>query len=173
MKRAILSTVILAGSVTAHSQSSAPNTVLPAAEETTAIRAQIDANNRAVGRAIANTDFVALEKLWSPSMVVNSPGNNILTREQVFAAMREEKLKYSSVKGTTEAFFVSRDIAIEMGHENIVMSNGPMSGKPLIRRYTNVWQKTGNSWLQITRQATYVGMDGGAIYGHPDPALNH
>jgi len=25
--------------------------------------------------------------------------------------------------------------------------------------------------VQIARQATYVGIDGGAVYGHPDPAL--
>ena len=46
-----------------------------------------------------------------------------------------------------------------------------MAGKPLNRRYTNVWQKTGDSWVQIARQATYVGIDGGAVYGHPDPTL--
>ncbi len=47
-------------------------------------------------------------------MVVNSPGNNILTREQVFAAMPEDKLKYSSAKGTLETLFVSQDLAVEM-----------------------------------------------------------
>ena len=143
----------------------------PPTPEITAIRTQIEANNRLVGRAIGTMDFAALEKLWSPAMVVNSPGNNILTREQVFAAMREDKLKYASAKGTTEAFVVSQDLALEMGHEDIVMANGPMAGKPLNRRYTNVWQKTGDHWVQIARQATYIGIDGGAVYGHPDPTL--
>ena len=135
------------------------------------IRTQIDANNRAVGRAIGTRDFTALEKLWAPEMVVNSPGNNILTRAQVFQSIRDDKLAYSSVKATTDAFSVSKDVAVEMGHENIVMSNGPMAGKPLIRRYTDIWQKHGETWVQIARQATYVGIDGGAVYGHPDPAL--
>jgi ketosteroid isomerase-like protein len=139
--------------------------------ETAAIRAQIEANNHAVGHAIVTMDFAALEKLWAPVMQVNSPGNNILTRDQVFVAMREDKLKYSSSKAVPEAFFVSGDIAIEMGHDDIVMANGPMAGKPLTRRFTNVWQKTGDGWLQIARQATYVGIDGGAVYGHPDPTL--
>jgi hypothetical protein len=140
----------------------------PATTETAAIRAQIEANNRAVGHAIVTMDFAALEKLWAPVMEVNSPGNNILTREQVFTAMREDKLKYTSSKAVPEAFFVSGNIAIEMGHDDIVMANGPMFGKPLTRRFTNVWQKTGDDWLQIARQATYVGIDGGAVYGHPD-----
>lgn len=145
----------------------------PATPETTAIRAQIDANGRAVGRAIGTKDFAALEKLWSPALVVNSPSNNILTREQVFAAMREDKLKYSSAKVLPDAFFVSQDVAVEMGHEDIVMANGPMAGQPLRRRFTDVWQKTGDGWGMIARQATYVGIDGGAVYGHPDLTLSH
>jgi ketosteroid isomerase-like protein len=144
----------------------------PVTPEITAIREQINANGHAVGHAIVTQDFVALAKLWSPAMVVNSPGNNILSREQVFAAMREDKLKYSSAKTYSDAFSVFGDVAVEMGHEEIVMANGPMAGQPLKRRFTNVWQKTGDSWLQIARQATYVGVDGGAVYGHPDPTLN-
>ncbi len=140
---------------------------------TAGVRAQIEANNRLVGRAVATKDFPTLTRLWAPEMVVNSPGNNILTRDQVFGAMREEKLAYSSVHSTTDEFLVSADIAIEMGHEAIVMSNGPMAGKPLTRRFTDVWQRRGGSWVQIARQATYVGIDGGAVYGHPDPALTH
>lgn len=143
----------------------------PAQTETAAFRAQIEANNHAVGHAIATMDFAALEKLWAPVMEVSSPGNNILTREQVFVAMREDKLKYSSSKAVPEAFFVSGDIAIEMGHDDIVMANGPMTGKPLTRRFTNIWQETGDGWVQIARQATYVGIDGGAVYGHPDSTL--
>ena len=72
--------------------------------ETEAIHKQIEANSRAAGHAIATNNFAILEKLWSPSFVVNSPGNRILTRELVFAAMREDKLKYVSGKATPEAF---------------------------------------------------------------------
>ena len=142
-------------------------------DDTERARAQIDADNRLVGRAIAMKDFSTLTKLWAPEMVVNSPGNTILTRAQVLGAMREEKLAYESVKTTTDEFLLSRDVAVEMGHEAIRMSNGPMAGKPLIRRFTDVWQRRQGGWVQIARQATYVGIDGGAVYGQPDPALAH
>lgn len=148
-------------------------TPAPATPETTTIHGQIEVNGRAVGRAIGIMDFAALEKLWSPALVVNSPGNNILSREQVFASMREGKLKYSSSKVFPDAFFVSGDVAVQMGHEDLVMANGPMAGQSLKRRYTDVWQKSGDGWVMIARQATYVGIDGGAVYGHPDPSLNH
>jgi uncharacterized protein (TIGR02246 family) len=140
--------------------------------ETAAIQAQIEANGRACGHAIATNDFATLEKLWSPSLVVNSPGNRVLTREGVFKAMREDKLKYTSGKVFPDAFFVVNDLAVTMGHEELVMANGPMAGKPLKRRYTDVWQKTGDGWALIARQATYIGIDGGAVYGHPDPTLD-
>lgn len=140
--------------------------------EAAAIHSQIDAKSLAVGHAIQSVDIAALTKLWSPAFVVNSPGNKILTRDQVFTAMREEKLKYSSYRSYPEAFSVINDLAVSMGHEELVMANGPMAGKPLKRRYTDIWQKTGNDWQPIARQATYVGIDGGAVYGHPDPTLN-
>lgn len=162
--RAIPSLLLtLAVSAPAHSQTPA--------SDVAGIRAQIETNDRAVGHAIGTMDFTSLQKLWSPAMVVNSPGNNILTRDQVFAAMREDKLKYSSATTKVDTFYVSGDVAVEMGHETIVMANGPMAGKPLSRRFTNVWQKAGEDWVQIARQATYVGIDGGAVYGHPDPTL--
>ena len=144
----------------------------PDTPEITTIHKQIEANGHVVGHAIATNDYATLEKLWSPSLVVNSPGNRILTREQVFAAMREDKLKYESGKVSPEAFFVTRDLAVTMGHEDLVMANEPMAGKPLKRRYTDVWQKAGDNWVLIARQATYIGIDGGAVYGHPDPILD-
>ena len=133
-------------------------------EDTAAVQQQITANNRAVGQAIGKGDFAALEKLWSPGMIVNSPGNSILTRAQVFQAMRDDKLKYTSVHIVPESFSVFGDIAVEMGHEDIVMANGPAAGKPLQRRWTDIWQRTGDGWVQIARQATIVGMDGASVY---------
>ncbi len=154
------------------SAATSSDTPPPSTPETDAIRTQIDANSQAVGRAIRAMDFATLEKLWSPAVLVNSPGNRILTREGVFTAMREDKLKYESAKVYPDVFFVVNDLAIWMGHEDIVMANGPMAGKPLKRRFTDIWQKTGDGWVMIARQATYVGIDGGAVYGHPDPSLN-
>jgi len=42
------------------------------APDTAAVRAQIEANDHAVGRAVVAGDYAALEKLWAPNMVVNS-----------------------------------------------------------------------------------------------------
>lgn len=58
-------------------ESERPTSVAPpTTTETAAIRAQIEANNRAVDHAIVTMDFAALERLWAPVMEVNSPGDN-------------------------------------------------------------------------------------------------
>jgi len=150
--------------------SSVPAQILSASPETDAVRKQIDANNEAVGRAIHARDFSALEKLWSPQMIVNTPENEIRTRDDVFADMKKGGLNYLSLKGTSESFKVFGDIAIEMGHEDFAMAAGPAAGKQLQRRYTNVWQRTGDHWVQIARQATILNADAAWVYGSSSSA---
>ena len=138
--------------------------IYPSAE-TEAIQKQIDATQQEINRAIRERNFSILEKFWSAQMVVNAPENTIRTREDVFADMRKGGLSYSSLKGTAESFHVFGDIAIQMGHEDFVMAAGPAAGKPLQRRYTNVWQRVGDHWVQIARQATILNADAGQVYG--------
>ncbi len=120
------------------------------------VRQQVELAERTGGRAAAMKDFGTVEKYWSPQMLVNSPGNNVLTRDQVFAAIREDKLKYSSYSNQVEAFHAYGDIAVVMGHETLVPDTGPEAGTKLYRRYTDIWQRTNGSWMQIARQATYT-----------------
>ncbi len=138
---------------------------ISAAAETDAIQKQIDATQQEIARAIHERDFSVLEKFWSAQMVVNAPENRIRTREDVFADLRKGGLSYSSLRGTAESFHVFGDIAVEMGHEDFVMAAGPAARKPLQRRYTNVWQRTGDHWVQIARQATILNADAGWVYG--------
>jgi len=76
MKKALLYLFIFASLVT-----------LSQAQSDSATRQQIEAAEAAVGKAVAAKDSAALEKLWSPKMLVNSPANNILTRDQVIVAL--------------------------------------------------------------------------------------
>jgi len=43
-----------------------------------------------------------------------------------------------------------------MGHETIVRADGAYGGKTLYRRFTDIWQRSANGWMQIARQATYT-----------------
>ena len=115
---------------------------------------EIGMASAAVGRAIESSDFAALEKLWSPSFVVNSPANRVIGREEVFAAIKRGELKYTDVKTTVERFDVVGDLGIMMGQESYKPEFGPEKGKLLTRRFTNIWQHTPEGWVMIARQAT-------------------
>jgi ketosteroid isomerase-like protein len=126
------------------------------------VKRQIGMASAAVGRAIESSDFAALEKLWSPSFIVNSPANRVIGREEVFAAIKRGELKYTDLKTTVERMDVDGDTAIVMGQESYKPDFGPEKGQLLIRRFTNIWQKTADGWVMIARQATVF-----------DPAQKH
>jgi len=121
---------------------------------------EIGAASAAVGHAIETKDTAALEKLWSPQMLVNSPANRVLNREEVFQAIREGKLEYPSIKTEIESFQIIGDIGIMMGHQLFIEPAGlPHAGKQRQRRFTNVWQHTNGTWIQIARQATELDLE--------------
>ena len=119
-------------------------------------RQQVEQAERAGGRAAFTKDFATIEKYWSPQLLVNSPGNKILTRDQVFTAIREDKLKYSGYINEVEAFHIYGDTAIIMGHEMLTPDTGPEAGTRLYRRYTDIMQRSNGTWMLIARQATYT-----------------
>ncbi|MBB5343045.1 nuclear transport factor 2 family protein [Tunturibacter empetritectus] len=118
---------------------------------------QVHAAQEAIGRAMRAKDTAALEKIWSPEMKVNSPGNKVMDRATVLALLREGHIQYSAYSNTVEATSTFKDLVIVMGHEDLTEAVGPDAGKPKTRRYTDVWQRavTG-SWMLIARQATYI-----------------
>jgi hypothetical protein len=118
---------------------------------------------QALGKALATHDQAALEKLWSPQMIVNGPNNAVLTRAEIFEGMKNGQLDYeSSYKSTLEKVEFFGNVAVTMGEDTYVPAFGPDKGKSLHRRSTNVWQYTDGNWMMIARQAT--------IY---DPAIKH
>ena len=110
-----------------------------------------------IGPAMRGKDTAALEKIWSPQMKVNSPGNKVMDRSTVLNLLREDHIKYSSFKDTIESTSVFKDLVILMGHEELTEAVGPDAGKPKVRRYTDVWQRNSEgAWMLIARQATYI-----------------
>jgi hypothetical protein len=83
-------------------------------EDTAAVQSRIDAEDFAVGKAIGTRNLAVLEKLWSPAMVVNSPANQIVSRDQVIESTFHGGLYYTSPKGTMEYFTVTNGVAIKI-----------------------------------------------------------
>ncbi|MFC6647206.1 nuclear transport factor 2 family protein [Granulicella cerasi] len=118
---------------------------------------------QALGRALATHDVAALQKVWSPKMIVNGPNNTVLTRAEIFQAMKNGQLDYEAdYRSTMEKVEFFGDVAVTMGEDTYTPASGPEKGRLLHRRSTNVWQYTDGEWMMIARQAT--------IY---DPAVKH
>ncbi len=110
---------------------------------------------QALGKALATHDQAALEKLWSPQMIVNGPNNAVLTRAEIFEGMKNGQLDYESgYKSTIEKVEFFGNIAVTMGEDTYTPTFGPDKGKPLHRRSTNVWQYADGNWMMIARQDT-------------------
>jgi hypothetical protein len=118
---------------------------------------------QALGKALATHDQAALEKLWSPLMIVNGPNNVVLTRAEIFEGMKKGQLDYETgYKTTIEKIEFFGNVAVTMGEDTYTPAFGPDKGKLLHRRSTNVWQYADDNWMMIARQAT--------IY---DPEVKH
>ena len=94
-------------------------------------------------------------KIWSPTMLINTPANVVGTVEGTKAILRSGGLKYHSFERNIEKIAFNDNIAIVMGGE-VIKPQGkqPNAGKTVSRRFTHVWKYAGNSWSIIARQAT-------------------
>ena len=99
-------------------------------------------------------------KIWSPTMIVNTPANVVGTVEGTKAIFRSGGLKYLSFERNIEKVTFNENIAIVMGGE-VIKPQGkqPNAGKTVSRRFTHVWKYAGNSWSIIARQATIFKME--------------
>ncbi len=104
--------------------------------------------------ALRTRNFAELDKCWSPEMLVNSPGNRVLTRAEVISAMAAGRLDYRDTHTVVERFSTVGEMAFEMGHEDYVPLTGPEAGKTLYRRFTNFYIHRDGRWMILARQAT-------------------
>lgn len=109
------------------------------------------------GEAFAKKDTIALLKLFSPNLVVNSPLNKVFGLADVMNMISNRKIDVGSVEKFIEKITFIENIAIVMGYD-IVTPQGAMdnAGKTLTRRYTDIWMKDKKSWRLSARQATII-----------------
>lgn len=108
--------------------------------------------------SVLKSDSAALfDKIWSPKMVVNTPGNVVGTVEGTKQHLRTGGLKYLSFERNIEKITFIDDVAIVMGGE-VIKPQGtqPNAGKTVHRRFTHVWKPSNNSWSIIARHATII-----------------
>ncbi|MGC3945773.1 MAG: nuclear transport factor 2 family protein [Chryseolinea sp.] len=108
--------------------------------------------------AVLRTDSAALfNKLWSSSMIINTPANVVGTVEGTKAHLRSGGLAYGSFERTIEMIRMYDNVAIVMGGEVIKPQGKQLNaGKTVSRRFTHVWMLKEGAWSIIARQATII-----------------
>ncbi len=105
--------------------------------------------------AVTYGDTATLFRLWSADYVVNNPNNMILTAAQIKKFVRGTGMDKTSFTRNIEKISFTKDIAVVMGSEMVtVRDKNSNTGKPIYRRYTNIWVKNENSWNLSARQTT-------------------
>lgn len=106
--------------------------------------------------AVLKSDSLALYgKIWSSTMVVNTPANVVGTVDGTKAQLRSGNLNYLSFERNIERITFNNNVAIVMGGEKIKPQGKQLNaGKLVHRRFTHVWMYADGSWSIIARQAT-------------------
>ncbi len=110
--------------------------------------------------ALRGDSVTLFGRLWSPTMIVNTPANRVGTVDGTKMQLRTGQLNYLSFERHIEKITFNGDLAIVMGEEVIKPQGQQMNaGKVVTRRFTNIWRNSANSWSMIARQATIIKVD--------------
>ena len=101
-------------------------------------------------RAFLAQDIDQLRVLWSEDLVVNSPLNRVLERNQVLDLLQRGVIRHASFDVHIEVIRRHGDLVTVMGHD--VVTDAP-GAPPVQRRFTNVWHALGESWQMVARHA--------------------
>jgi ketosteroid isomerase-like protein len=113
--------------------------------------------------AALNRDIPALERLWSEQLTINAPNNQVVVGRQrnLDAFVRSGIINFSSFERTIEFARVDGAFALIMGLETVTPrsdapSVGLVAGRPVKRRFTNIWKKEGDTWRLYWRHANVI-----------------
>lgn len=114
------------------------------------------AAGRVVGSATLNHDVDTFAAGQAPELMVNSPGNRVLTGAQAVGAFKAVLIDYSSSERVIEyaAVHPTGEVLL-MGAEHITpRGNTRNAGKVETYRVTEIWRQIGGEWKVSVRQAT-------------------
>lgn len=120
--------------------------------------AEIRSMEKMERESVLKSDSAALfDKIWSSTMIINTPANKVGTVEGTKAHLRSGGLNYLSFERDIEKITFNDNVAVVMGGE-IIKPQGHQvnAGKTVSRRFTHVWLYKNNRWSLIARQATTI-----------------
>jgi hypothetical protein len=103
--------------------------------QTNTIADQIRKLEKAETVAFLVNNYEALNKIWHPEFMVNTPLNRILKTVDIQGAMKAGLIKYSLLERNIEQIMIRDHVVITLGSEaTIPMDKAPMAGQKVIRR---------------------------------------
>ena len=114
----------------------------------------------ALDAAILGQDAEAFANILTPEIVVNSPGNEAMLRDQILKNFSGGAIKYNSyVRDIEYAEPHGADVII-MGWETVEpIGNSPGAGTKAHRRFTDIWTPRDGAFKLRARQATVVSVE--------------
>src|SRR5438045_8458035 len=102
-----------------------------------------------------------MESLGAPDLVVDSPVNLVVSRDNVLARMRSGQISYEDNGQTNvECVGVRGDAVVIMGGERLTPNrNAPNAGRTIRRRFTDIWKNVDGVWKLTIRQATITSVE--------------
>ena len=138
---------------TAPAYAAEPGANDPAVQEVLALR-------RAGIAAMTGTGATAESERLSTTFVANTPGNAVVTGEQMLERFASGTLAYASVEQRLEyAASHGPDLVVLMGEEIVVPRRGANAGKRVHRRFTDVFRKEHGEWRHDLRHANVVAIE--------------
>ena len=120
------------------------------------VLAVLEARSR-LNDAGARHDVEAFEALFATDIVVNSPINAVVHRDNILARFRNSHISYDSADEKIEFIGVRGDFVVVMGEEIVTpIAHTPNAGKIVHRRFTDIWREIDGAWKLAARQATTV-----------------
>lgn len=107
-----------------------------------------------LGKAMMAHDASAVRNVWAEDFVVNSPNNEVLSRERVISLMAQDFLDYRDFRKHITFVGEKPEVTVVMGYDTMIPRKGPSAGKQVTRPFTDVWAKRSAGWQLIARQAT-------------------
>jgi hypothetical protein len=159
MHRVMRTALVIAGVAGIHTLTDGPaaqnRTVYDPSATDARVVGALDAERR-MERAGEPLDVNAMAAVFAPDLVVNSPINMVVTRDNVLARMRGGQIAYeTNVMRTFEFVGVRSELVLVMGEEVVrPVGDAPHAGKTVHRRFTDMWKTYDGVWRLAFRQAT-------------------
>ena len=106
-------------------------------------------------------DRPVLLTIFAPRFRMISPVGAVATRDELLGILASGNPPYSAAKYDTETVDIYGDVVVTTGTEAVEYGPGAQQGQKQLRRVTQVWQRNGENWWLVLRQATLVAVPPG------------